>query len=350
MSNNEKLTETRYPFHGFYRPFVAEMEEIEAERAREQAVRQQPQALPTTAELLNTLPTTSTDIERLPEPVTKTSPPGMMPAPVQDDAHLEVVASKVSNEEIQPTEEPAWVADLIGEEYKEWEPGLVAIEAMTGTGKTAFILGTLLKWCVDECHRTDGRRSNKILFLCNRVPLRDEILDALRKAGVPNAYIDGYDVVTLMVWDDDAQEYSMMKVSTYQRYEEFLSRNPVRAKYEIRLFRYIVCDEAQYFFTDAPFNKNTALSYNIIMKASQNATVIAMTATPENMFTAWMRKGLLAKNRYYYLPKKMSHIRKALIYSNDLEREKLLNQIPDGEKALVLINDYSQFGFFKSKQ
>lgn len=46
MSNNEKLTETRYPFHGFYRPFVAEMEEIEAERAREQAVRQQPQALP----------------------------------------------------------------------------------------------------------------------------------------------------------------------------------------------------------------------------------------------------------------------------------------------------------------
>lgn len=25
MSNNEKLTETRYPFHGFYRPFVAEM-------------------------------------------------------------------------------------------------------------------------------------------------------------------------------------------------------------------------------------------------------------------------------------------------------------------------------------
>ena len=341
MSNNEKLTETRYPFHGFYRPFVAEMEEIEAERAREQAVRQQPQALPTTAELLNTLPTTSTDIERLPEPVTKTSPPGMMPAPVQDDAHLEVVASKVSNEEIQPTEEPAWVADLIGEEYKEWEPGLVAIEAMTGTGKTAFILGTLLKWCVDECHRTDGRRSNKILFLCNRVPLRDEILDALRKAGVPNAYIDGYDVVTLMVWDDDAQEYSMMKVSTYQRYEEFLSRNPVRAKYEIRLFRYIVCDEAQYFFTDAPFNKNTALSYNIIMKASQNATVIAMTATPENMFTAWMRKGLLAKNRYYYLPKKMSHIRKALIYSNDLEREKLLNQIPDGEKALVLINDWA---------
>ena len=105
MSNNEKLTETRYPFHGFYRPFVAEMEEIEAERAREQAVRQQPQALPTTAELLNALPTTSTDIERLPEPVTKTSPPGIISVPVQDDVHLEAVVPEVPNEEIQPTEE-----------------------------------------------------------------------------------------------------------------------------------------------------------------------------------------------------------------------------------------------------
>ena len=157
---------------------------------------------------------------------------------------------------------------------------------------------------------------------------------------MPNTRVDGYDVVTLVVWEDDAHEFSMMKVSTYQRYEEFLVKDPVRAKCEIQRFSCIVCDEAQYFFTDASFNENTILSYRTIMKARQHATVIAMTATPENMFTAWMEKGLLAKNRYYYLPKKMSHIRKALIYSNDVEREKLLNRIPEGEKALVLINDW----------
>lgn len=205
----------------------------------------------------------------------------------------------------------------------------MAIEAMTGTGKTAFVLGPMLKWCVDECHRTYGMRFKKILYLCNRAPLREELVDALNKAGVPNTRVDGYDVVTLMVWDDDAQEYSVMKVSTYQRYEEFLAKDPVRARCEIQRFSCIVCDEAQYFFADASFNENTTLSYRTIMAARQRATVIAMTATPENMFTSWMKKGLLAKNRYYYLPQKMSHIRKALIYSNDLEREKLLNQIPE---------------------
>ena len=247
---------------------------------------------------------------------------------------------ETQEEGAQPAEEPRWISDLIGDEFKQWEPGLVAIEAMTGTGKTAFVLGPMLKWCVEECQKTYGMRFKKILYLCNRAPLREELIDALNKAGVPNTRVDGYDVVTLVVWEDDAHEFSVMKVSTYQRYEEFLAKDPVRARREIQRFSCIVCDEAQYFFTDASFNENTTLSYNEIMKASQHATVIAMTATPENMFTAWMRKGLLAQNRYYYLPKKMSHIRKAIIYSNDLEREKLLNQMPDGEKALVLINDW----------
>ena len=54
MCKNETNTEpreTRYPFHGFYRPLVAEMEEIEAERAQEQAAKLQLQELPTTTEL-----------------------------------------------------------------------------------------------------------------------------------------------------------------------------------------------------------------------------------------------------------------------------------------------------------
>ena len=54
MCKNETNTEpreTRYPFHGFYRPLLAEMEEIEAERAREQAAKPQLPEPPTTTEL-----------------------------------------------------------------------------------------------------------------------------------------------------------------------------------------------------------------------------------------------------------------------------------------------------------
>lgn len=345
MSKNEDNTEpreTRYPFHGFYRPLLAEMEEIEAERAREQAAKPQLPEPPTTTELPDTVPPAeSVAIEPVPQPALEAIPADVISVPVQADACLETAVPETPEEEPEPAEEPRWISDLIGDEFKQWEPGLVAIEAMTGTGKTAFVLGPMLKWCVDECHRTYGMRFKKILYLCNRAPLREELIDALNKAGVPNTRVDGYDVDTLVVWEDDAHEFSMMKVSTYQRYEEFLTKDPVRARREIQRFSCIVCDEAQYFFTDASFNENTTLSYRTIMKARQHATVIAMTATPENMFTAWMRKGLLAKNRYYYLPKKMSHIRKAVIYSNNLEREKLLNQIPDGEKALVLINDWA---------
>ena len=344
MSKNEDNTEpreTRYPFHGFYRPLLAEVEEIEAERAREQAAKPQLPEPPTTTELPDTVPPAeSVAIEPVPQPALEAIPADVISVPVQADACLETAVPETPEEEPEPAEEPRWISDLIGDEFKQWEPGLVAIEAMTGTGKTAFVLGPMLKWCVDECHRTYGMRFKKILYLCNRAPLREELIDALNKAGVPNTRVDGYDVDTLVVWEDDAHEFSMMKVSTYQRYEEFLTKDPVRARREIQRFSCIVCDEAQYFFTDASFNENTTLSYRTIMKAKQHATVIAMTATPENMFTAWMRKGLLAQNRYYYLPKKMSHIRKALIYSNDLEREKLLTQIPDGEKALVLINDW----------
>lgn len=344
MCKNETNTEPReirYPFHGFYWPLVAEMEEIEAERAQEQAAKLQMQESPATTELPKAaLPAGLASIKPVPQPALEAVSADTVSVPAQEEARLAAAVPETPEEEHQLAEEPRWISDLIGDEFKEWEPGLVAIEAMTGTGKTAFVLGPMLKWCVDECHRTYGMRFKKILYLCNRAPLREELIDALNKAGVPNTRVDGYDVVTLVVWEDDAHEFSMMKVSTYQRYEEFLVKDPVRAKCEIQRFSCIVCDEAQYFFTDASFNENTILSYRTIMKARQHATVIAMTATPENMFTAWMEKGLLAKNRYYYLPKKMSHIRKALIYSNDVEREKLLNRIPEGEKALVLINDW----------
>lgn len=338
MAENIQKIKTRYPFGGFYLELLPEAERKELESMPEEVLLPEP---PTTTELPNAVPPAeSASIKPVPQQAGETAPPDTISVPAKEEARLAAVVPEAPEEEHQPAEEPCWMSDLIGDEFKQWESELVAIEAMTGTGKTTFVLGPMLKWCVDECQRTGGMRFEKILYLCNRAPLREELIDALNKAGVPNTRVDGYDVVTLVVYEDDAHEFSVMKVSTYQRYEEFLAKDPVRARREIQRYSYIVCDEAQYFFTDASFNENTTLSYRTIMKARQHATVIAMTATPENMFTAWMRKGLLAKNRYYYLPKKMSHIRKAVIYSNNLEREKLLNQIPDGEKALVLINDW----------
>ena len=51
METNFETSDTRYPFHGFYRPLLAELEEIGAERAKEQEPL--PQAQPTNADLSN---------------------------------------------------------------------------------------------------------------------------------------------------------------------------------------------------------------------------------------------------------------------------------------------------------
>ena len=133
-------------------------------------------------------PAESAAIEPVPQPAPEAISADTISAPAQEEARLEAAVPEVTEEEPQPAEEPRWMSDLIGDEFKQWEPGLVAIEAMTGTGKTAFVLGPMLKWCVDECHRTDGMRFKRILYLCNRAPLREEILDALNKAGVPSTY------------------------------------------------------------------------------------------------------------------------------------------------------------------
>ena len=230
--------------------------------------------------------------------------------------------------------EPRWISDLIGDEFKQWEPGLVAIEAMTGTGKTIFVLEYLIKWCADIVYTV--MPPYRILYLTNRSSLREEI------KAIANTVRQGYmEEVPEIGWTCVIDDFQMVQIMNYQCLEKIIHMNPEYGERFVKQFRYVVCDEAQYFVNDAQFNENTIISYRAIMKARHHATVIAMTATPENMFAAWMKKGILAKNRYYYLPKKMSHIRKALIYSNDLEREKLLNQIPDGEKALVLINDWA---------
>ena len=59
-----------------------------------------------------------------------------------------------------------YVADYVSDDYKEWCNERIKLDAGTGKGKTYFclqVLGTYAK----------GKERN-ILYLCNRVPLREE--------------------------------------------------------------------------------------------------------------------------------------------------------------------------------
>lgn len=59
-----------------------------------------------------------------------------------------------------------FLGDLVGEDYKNWH-GIVVLDAGTNSGKTYFILKTLLPWAYE--HR------KRILILYNREALRNQI-------------------------------------------------------------------------------------------------------------------------------------------------------------------------------
>lgn len=349
MSNNEKLTETRYPFHGFYRPFVAEMEEIEAERAREQAVRQQPQALPTTAELTNkAIVLNQSNAMAVPAVTDEETSKETIPAraAVTENGKLPVAVELPEAKPEFADGTPGkieWVGDLIGDEFKQWGHELVAIHAMTFTGKTSFILGPLLDWCEETAYTV--RPPMKILILCNRSSLK---LDILNEYNIKRKNLkiikQSTDEIRCTLY-----EFDLVEIYTYQYWEQMLAKNPEWVMREWKNYRYIVLDEIQHVNDDAEFIENTDLLYDAILKARKFATVIAMTATPGNLFTTWLADGLLMRNRYYRLSKKMSHFTKAYVYSRDCEMVNILQNLPAGEKALVFMESHKELERMKAR-
>lgn len=144
-------------------------------------------------------------------------------------------------------------------------------------------------------------------------------------------------------------EFDLVEIYTYQYWEQMLAKNPEWVMREWKNYRYIVLDEIQHVNDDAEFIENTDLLYDAILKARKFATVIAMTATPGNLFTTWLADGLLMRNRYYRLPKKMSHFTKAYVYSRDCEMVNILENLPAEEKALVFMESHKELERMKAR-
>ena len=84
------------------------------------------------------------------------------------DEQIDPIVPEESTETAGATPQPAkqYITDLVGEDYKNWH-GIVVLDAGTNSGKTYFILKTLLPWAYENRKR--------ILILCNREALRNQI-------------------------------------------------------------------------------------------------------------------------------------------------------------------------------
>ena len=155
-----------------------------------------------------------------------------------------------------------WVSERIGEEYKKWESGsMVFIASPTGSGKTQFILKTLLPYFSKE--------NKKILYLVNRRILKKQMEEDISK--LPD------------------EQRSNIVVELYQSIEnKFCSVKPQQDGYRalgydgtsfLNKYNCVVCDECHYFLADANYNTNTIVSFRLVKEHFERKIRIFMSAT-----------------------------------------------------------------------
>ena len=139
-----------------------------------------------------------------------------------------------------------YISEIIGSEYMNWNPGdKYMINAPTGSGKTTFIIDVLLPYAIQN--------NRKILYLCNRKTLRDQILSRIG------------DKIRLYLSQGNIKAGTYIEVRTYQEIETYCKNSNSEWLYEqLKDVYYIICDEAHYFLSDSLFNSDTILSYRFI--------------------------------------------------------------------------------------
>lgn len=164
---------------------------------------------------------------------------------------------------ITKEEAKKWVSDIIGDDYKKWKNEFVVLDCGTGSGKTYFCINILGKYA--------EKQSKKMLYLCNRSKLRNQIYENVKDHNLRNT----------------------VYVTSYQSLQKDLQNNK-----DIGTYDYIVADECHYFTTDATFNDYTDISYDFIIN-QKKSVVLFVSATAKTFFKYLQdTKKVESKNSY----------------------------------------------------
>ena len=250
------------------------------------------------------------------------------------DEQLDPIVPEEEPETAGATPQPAkqYITDLVGEDYKNWH-GIVVLDAGTNSGKTYFILKTLLPWAYE--HR------KRILILCNREALRNQIERDVNRLGRIEAPYEDYDPalggIVYKTATDNKYEYTI-RVETYQWLETFLQRNEDAAKTYLRSFDYIVSDEYHYMVTDASFNDHVDASYEAIKELWTTKTCIFMSATARPFFDYWVLRKMIPEGQHYRLPMDYRFVSSVKFFYRDDDELDIIRRVQPGEKILVFVN------------
>lgn len=231
------------------------------------------------------------------------------------------------------------ITELVKENFKNWRDGTrIVFDAGVNSGKTYFILNVLLPWAY--------QKHWKIIYLCNRVPLRNEIQQEVERLGRTEEKVGR--------WDHDLRKFvyetrvtnkykDTIRVETYQWMELFCKGNLKEVMNYFKSFNYIVADEYHYLLTDAAINKYIDLSYVTLNELTKYRPVIFMSATAHPFFHRWRdeTKEVLPEN-YYHIPSDYSYVERAVFYWTDAEEIKIIRQEARRGKVLVFVDRMSR--------
>lgn len=272
-----------------------------------------------------------------------------------------------------------YVEEIVGEEYKQWNCGdRILVSTPTGSGKTTFVIDTLLRYAVQQ--------NKHVVYYCNRKALNDQIV-VRSEEKIRSLFKEEDDGISA----ENAMTY--LHIYTYQNREKTAPHIGTRV-YRIPIeeekaeeaeeaeeveetkdmlrpeeLLYYVFDEAHYFIADAVLNEKTNqwLDLLTILDGSRNlkaSICLFLTATPEPLYHFFNGKNFLneqwqdsvhkalnmGKPRYEkYLEKNMQKFLEAFsdVVPNMPKTVKFVDDMKLGMKQIhpnSLVNLYERFG------
>lgn len=184
-----------------------------------------------------------------------------------------------------------YISEVIGENYKSWGSGdSILISSQTGSGKSSFVLHTLLPQAIAE--------NKHIVYICNRRVLKEQFSILSQKElkkffgvdDIPDKSFQYIHIVTYQYCEiakqlpDLSIPPNLKGISRKERLTK-PSQLPQAIKINRNDIMYYIFDEAHYFISDATFNSNTNYWFGkwseYSMERVDKSICVFLTATPE---------------------------------------------------------------------
>ena len=245
--------------------------------------------------------------------------------------------------------------------YKMWKGyESIFISAPTGTGKTTFVLQTLLPEAKKE--------GKEVLFLSNRFLLKEQI----KKKVVKLQKLEGQNEK----WFEQVEEFDGITVMTYQKLQLLWKGGYIGVPDVQRRYKYVIYDEAHYLLTDSSFNPE--ILYLLEFLRAYKGISVFMSATmqgipefikalkyPEKMvprslqritdnlsieeFSLWTTYTNGVKFRIWEYTFQQRQSGYQFFYYCDLEEILPIINQDDQEKWLIFLGNKTEIGSFSKK-